>query len=279
MKNPAPRTMLLTGCASGIGRHLASVLAARGHRLLLTDIDEVGLKALVAAHNWSPEQVQIARLDVRDSQSWQAMIELAVQSFGRLDVLINIAGYLKPGYIHEIGPEQIDRHMDTNAKGVMYGTQAAAALMVRQKQGHIINIASLAGVAPIGGIGLYSASKFAVRGFSLAAAQELRPHGVYVTVVCPDAVQTPMLDLQLDYKEAALTFSGAKALTVQDIERLIIEKVLPKKPLEVVYPWSRGGLAKLASFFPGLSHFLAPALTKIGLSRQARGRGKGRTED
>src|SRR5205085_5137897 len=135
---------------------------------------------------------------------------LCVTTYGRVDVLMNVAGYLLPGYIHETSADQIERHMDINAKGLMLGTQAAARVMVRQGQGHIINIASMAALAPVPGLCCYSASKYAVRAFSLAVAQELRPHGVYVTAVCPDAVQTPMLDLQVDYQEAAMTFSGRR---------------------------------------------------------------------
>src|SRR5205823_4569252 len=112
------------------------------------------------------------------------------------------------------------------------------------RHGHIINIASMAALAPIPGISLYSASKYAVRGFSLAAAQELRAHGVYVTVVCPDAVQTPMLDAQLAHDEAAATFSGPRLLTVEEVGRAIIGQGLARRPLEIYLPPSRGWLAR-----------------------------------
>ena len=89
---------------------------------------------------------------------------------GRIDVLMNVAGIIAPGKVHEITADRMLSHLDVNARGVMLGTQAAARQMVRQGQGHIINIASLAGLAPIPGIAPYTASKFAVRGFSLAVA-------------------------------------------------------------------------------------------------------------
>jgi 3-oxoacyl-[acyl-carrier protein] reductase len=118
------------------------------------------------------------------------------------------------------------------------------------------------------GVCLYSASKFAVRGFSLATAQELKPHNVFVSVVLPDAVQTPMLDLQVDFHEAALTFSGAKALTVQDIENVLVNEVLPNKPLEVALPFARGAVARLADLMPGVASRLIPLLSKKGLKAQ-----------
>lgn len=95
--------------------------------------------------------------------------------------------------------------------------------MVRQGHGHIVNVASL---GPIPGIALYSASKYAVRSFSLAAAQELRAHGVAVTTVCPDAVKTPMFDHQIAYREAALTFTAPRVLRVEEVSRVILGKVL-----------------------------------------------------
>src|SRR5690606_20076022 len=126
----------------------------------------------------------------------QVLLGEIIASHGSLDLLLNVAGVLRPGHVHVLSAGEIDLHLDVNAKGVMYGTQAAAREMVRHGGGQIINIASMAALAPIPGIALYSASKFAVRAFSLAVAYELAPHNVRVSVICPDAVSTPMLDLQ-----------------------------------------------------------------------------------
>lgn len=269
-----PQVMVLTGCASGIGCHLATALAAAGHQLLLTDIDLSGLNEAAARSNWNVNHVKLRQLDVRDAAAWCETLDAAIAHWGRLDVLMNIAGYLRPGLVHSQTPEDVDRHIDINTKGTLYGTQAAAARMVRQRSGHIINIASMAGLAPVSGISLYTASKFAVRGFSLAMANELRPFGVAVTVVCPDAVRTPMLDLQLDYPEAALTFSGNRPLEVTEIERLIVRHVLPRRPMEAILPRSRGWLAKLTSLMPGLSRRVLPILLKKGQAGQAAARAR-----
>ncbi len=255
--------IVLTGCASGIGQHLATVLAGQGHNLLATDYNLSALNTYASKVGWLPSQVILRQLDVRDPAEWEATIRQATEAWGRVDVLMNIAGYLHPGLIHEIAPEEVAKHLDTNATGLIYGTQAAARQMVKQRQGHIINIASLAGIAPVPGICLYSASKFAVRGFSLAVAQELRPHGVSVTVICPDAVQTPMLDLQVDYKEAAITFSSPKPLTVLDIERAIT-RALKKRPVEIILPQYRGWLSKIVNCFPALAIPIGPIFTKKG---------------
>jgi len=270
--------MLLTGCASGIGRHLTAALSARGHRILATDVDDKALAAEAERRGWSAERVQLRKLDVRSEADWEAAMDAAATAFGEIDVVLNIAGALRPGYVHELAAKDIELHLDVNVKGVVLGTRAAARRMIPAKKGHIINIGSLASLVAVPGLSLYSASKFAVRGFSLAAATELSRYGVSVTIIMPDAVATPMLELQVDYAEAAMTFSGDKPLTVEDIERLVVEEVLPQRPLEVVLPRSRGALARLANAAPRLTQRLAPLFLRKGLRKQAeikRGGGAG----
>jgi len=265
--------MVLTGCASGIGRHLAGALSRRGHRILATDLDERTLAARAEEDRWEGQRVRLARLDVRRAEEWEAALDLAEKELGGIDVVMNVAGALRPGWVQEITPADIDLHIDVNVKGTMFGTRAAAVRMLRRGAGHIVNFGSLASLAPVPGLSLYAASKFAVRGFSLAAATELRPRGVAVTLVMPDAVQTPMLDLQVDYEQAAMTFSGPRALTVEDIEAVVLNEVLPGRPLEVALPLSRGLLARVANTAPGLSRVIAPVLRKKGLQKQERIKG------
>jgi 3-oxoacyl-[acyl-carrier protein] reductase len=261
---------LLTGCASGIGRHLTRALSTLGHQVMATDINEPGLAEAAKADGWSEALVRRRRLDVRDGADWQRALDASVAAFGRLDVLLNIAGYLLPGWSWEIDATQIDRHLDINVKGVMHGVNVVGKYFVSKGKGHVINIGSLASLAPVPGLSLYSASKFAVRGFTLAVAQELIPKGVKVTLVMPDAVQTPMLDLQVDYEQAAMTFSGPRALTVEDIERAIIDEVLPNAPLELPLPFTRGAVARFATFLPAAAMTLGPLFTKKGRAEQVK---------
>ncbi len=261
------KTYFVTGAASGIGRHLAGKLLDQGARVLATDLNSSGLDELrqcagVGENLWTEIQ------DVCDAAQWQRLLADMVARWGRLDVLMNVAGVLRPGWVQEGSPQDVDFHLDINVKGVMHGTHAAARVMLGQGGGHIINIASLAGIAPVPGLSLYSASKFAVRGFTLAIAQELATKNIRVTVVCPDAVQTPMLDLQVDYEQAAMTFSGNRVLTVEDVGDTILGKVLDAAPLEVMIPGSRGWLAKLASAFPNLNALLLESLSKKGRAQQ-----------
>jgi 3-oxoacyl-[acyl-carrier protein] reductase len=270
MADVTTQVFLLTGAASGIGRHLASALSGRGHKVLATDVNEAGLLKAQAEDGWPREAVLCRVLDVRSPTQWEAALEAVLQRFGRLDVLLNVAGYLKPGAGWAASPEEVDRHVDTNLKGVVHGTRTVGRHFVEKGAGHLINFGSLASLAAVPGLTLYTATKFAVRGFSLASAQELAPHGVAVTLVMPDAVQTPMLELQVDYPEAALTFSGGEPLSVEDIERLLVETVLPHRPLEVALPLSRGALARVATVWPQVAPSLRAALERKGRAAQAR---------
>jgi NAD(P)-dependent dehydrogenase (short-subunit alcohol dehydrogenase family) len=261
------KTYFITGAASGIGRQLAVQLLKRGERVLATDVNSDGLEELRHLSG-AGESLWTQRQDVRDASQWQSLLTELAARWGRLDVLMNVAGVIRPGWVQEGSPQDVDFHLDINVKGVMHGTHAAARVMLGQGGGHIINIASLAGIAPVPGLSLYSASKFAVRGFTLAIAQELASKGIKVTAVCPDAVQTPMLDLQVDYEQAAMTFSGSRVLTVEDVAGVILDKVLDKAPLEVMIPGSRGWLAKLASAFPNLNGWLLESLQKKGRQQQ-----------
>ncbi|MGJ8670370.1 MAG: SDR family oxidoreductase [Oceanococcus sp.] len=270
------KNFIVTGAASGIGRHLVERLLDQGERVFAVDVQSDALRQLSEEmqERGHADKLRTQLLDVRDAQGWDEVIENLVDAWGRLDVLLNVAGVLRPGYSWEINSEDVDFHLDINTKGVILGTSAAAKRMKQQGAGHIVNIASLAGVSPVPGLSLYSASKFAVRGFSLSAAVELREHGVYVSTVCPDAVETPMLDLQQNYKQAAMTFSGSKALTVEDISDAVINKVLGKAPLEILLPRSRGFLAKMSSLYPLFLLALHKALVRKGIKQQQAYRGR-----
>lgn len=260
------RVVLVTGAASGIGRRTAQLLVERGDHVLALDVDEVALHDLARA--WPVERAATRRLDVRDPDGWRAALDDARARWGRVDVLMNVAGVMIPGRAHEAPIESIERQLDVNARGLMIGTRLAAELMVRQGHGHVVNVASLAALVPVPGIGAYSASKFAVRAYSLATARELAPLGVAVSVVCPDLVDTPMLDAQLGHEEAALAFSGPRALTVEEVARCLVERVLVTREREVWLPRYRGWLARLSDVIPGVADRIQGVLSRRGRRAQ-----------
>lgn len=263
---PSRSAYIVTGAASGIGAALVRKLLTQGARVAAADLNTTPLASL-AQFAQDPSQLLSCALDVRQPEQWEAAYSQAEQRFGRIDALFNVAGVIRPGWSIEITPQDIDLHLDINTKGVMLGTALAARRMQAQGGGHIINIASLAGIAPVPGIALYSASKFAVRGFSLAVAQELAPLGIKVSVICPDAVQTPMLDLQIAHEQAAMTFSGDRFLTADEVVAACLQ-ALERAPIEITLPPARGIVAKLASAFPSLNRFMLEQLRRKGLRKQ-----------
>jgi len=272
MSASGPAT-IVSGAASGIGRHMAIALGRAGHRLMLTDIDVAGLDRLVAEQDWGGrDDILVRTLDVRDSAGWDALVEATVNRFGAIDLMLNIAGYLRPGNIADTDVDSIDKQIDINVKGVMYATRAGARQMVAQRHGHIINLASIAAISHVPGMSIYCASKHAVRGFSLSIAHELSKQGVHVTVFCPDAVETPMLVQQEAHPEAAMTFGAGRALTLLEVETALL-RAMKDHPLEVVLDVPLSGRAigaKIANMFPQLTGIAVAKIQRDGKKAQAR---------
>jgi 3-oxoacyl-[acyl-carrier protein] reductase len=267
---PPKGAALITGAASGIGKHLTGLLAGHGYGVLATDANAQGLEQAAKDEGWATDQVLSHALDVRDGAQWEQALDALEARFGNIEVLLNVAGVLKPAWVRDIDDRDLELMLDVNVKGVVIGTRAAARRMVPRRRGHIVTFGSLASLAPVPGLSIYSTSKFAVRGFCLAAATELAEHGVAVSLVMPDAVQTPMLDLQVDYEEAALTFSGDRALTVEEIGEAIVHRVLATRPMQLALPPSRAWLARIAGDFPELAQRMRPTLVRAGRRKQER---------
>jgi NAD(P)-dependent dehydrogenase (short-subunit alcohol dehydrogenase family) len=262
---PSPtHVAIITGAASGIGQHWAGVLAARADfQLALADIDEAGLHAAFTPN----DRLRLHRLDVRSPGDWQALLHDTLQAFGRIDFLFNIAGGGRLGFLLEQPLANVDFVIDVNLKGPLYGMRLAGQVMAAQHSGHIVNVGSLAGLSPTPGNALYSAAKSGLRAASLAAAVELRQHNVYVTVIAPDVVDTPLARRHFDHPEAAaLARSGGRVLTVQDVEAAFW-RALARRPLELNIPRWRGWLAKLNSLYPPLMLSLYEPLKRRGLRR------------
>lgn len=258
-----PHVTLVTGAANGIGRRFAQdLVAAGGHRLVLADLDREALDEA-----FGQTQARLETLDVADLAAWRALIKGVVEEHGRLDVVCNIAGVLAPGWIWEVEDALIDRHVDVNVKGVLYGSKVAAEQMVRQGEGHIVNMSSLAGIGYTPGNALYCATKHAVRGFSVSIAAELKEKGVAVSVVCPGVVQTRMLDDQVGREEAAVTFTTGAPLAPEDVSALL-QRVLRERPVEASLP---GPLtSKLIGVAPGLAVKAYPLIAARGRKAAAK---------
>ena len=260
------KIFIVTGASSGIGLALTKQLLSSNERVCACDIQTKPLADLQQVH--AADSLMVRQLDVRDAQAWQALVEAVVQQWQRIDVLCNVAGVLRENWVADTSAAEVDLHFDINVKGSIFGMQAVLPVLRAQQYGHIINIASLAALSPVPGLALYSASKFAIRAFSLAAAMELAEQGIAITAICPDAVQTPMLDQQKGKEQAALTFSGKRALTTQEVVDAILGPALNDRPLEIILPPLRGVLAKAANAFPAISARQVKRFRKLGMQRQ-----------
>ncbi len=181
----------VTGGGSGIGRALSLELARRGARVTVADVNgEAAAKVAAEAGNGASGRA----VDVRDAAAVREAIEETRARGGRLDLLINNAGIGVAGEAHEIQLAHWDRVLDVNVRGVVHGIVAGYPIMVRQKSGHILNVASLAGLGPAPLFTPYAMTKHAVVGLSTSLRIEAAAFGVGVSVLCPAAIETPLLD-------------------------------------------------------------------------------------
>src|SRR5215470_3304172 len=185
--NRQSKVWLVTGSASGLGRHIAEAVLASGDRLVATARDTRGLDELVKKYG---DQVRTFVLDVVDENAATAAVQLAVNSFGRLDVLVNNAGYGDIAPFEQLSPERFKALIDTNFYGVVYTTRAALPIMRKQRSGCILQISSVGARLALPGSTGYHAAKWAVGGFTEALAQETAPFGVNVCALEPGGMRT-----------------------------------------------------------------------------------------
>ena len=262
------RVIVVTGAANGIGNALALALAAEGAALVLVDIDADGLSALRRTFVGGGLKASVVRADVRDGAALDDLARHAVATFGRVDAVVNCAGIVIPGAIDTCPAQDITRQLDTNLGGTIKVTRAFVPLFKRQGSGHLVLIASLAGIVPLPGESIYAASKFAVRGFAHSIAHELRGTGVEVTVVCPDSVRTGMLAIEAADPGSSLSFSSP-AMEPEEVARAILG-VLRRPRLEVTVPGFRGRLIRWLGAMPTFFGWLYPLLDARSRRRKAR---------
>lgn len=192
-KSLASKVAIITGSARGIGKALAEELAERGCYLVLADINGELLEETASELRAAGAKVEAKTVDVRDAGQVEGLVQGAFRELGRIDYLFNNAGINVFAELLDTSLEDWNRLIDVNLRGVVHGVHAAYPLMCKQGFGHIINTASVAGVAPTPAEGAYAATKHAVVGLSTALRIEAAAFGVKVSVVCPGAVDTPIL--------------------------------------------------------------------------------------
>lgn len=245
-------SVIVTGGARGIGRATVERFARQGAKVAIGDLD------LALANQVADEydaKVAAARLDVTDVDSWTAFLA-EVAHLGPWDVLVNNAGIMPLGPVLK-EPESVARTiMDVNVHGVINGTKAVAPGMVDRGRGHVVNVASAVGRVAVPHGATYSASKFAVVGFSEAIRQELAPTGVEVTVVLPTVVQTELA-------AGVPAARGIKPVTAEDVAE-VIERAVRKPKAEMWVPRWTQGLSKPTLALPRFVQDAMSRATKAG---------------
>lgn len=184
------RTWFITGASRGFGELFVREALAAGDAVVAAARDPDQVRSRFGDH----PQLLAVRLDVTREEEAQRAVALAVARFGRIDVLVNNAGYGLLGAVEEATAKEVEGQFATNVFGLLTVTRAVLPHMRRQRSGHIINISSIGGYEAYAGWGVYGATKFAVEGLSEALAQELQPLGIRVTVVEPGFFRTDFLD-------------------------------------------------------------------------------------
>jgi len=235
-------TVVVTGGARGIGRATAECFVREGARVAVGDLDgDLARSVAGELGQASGSAVVGGALDVTDPASWTAFLA-AVAELGPVDVLVNNAGVMPLGPVLD-EPAAVQRAiLDVNVHGVINGTKAVAPAMVERGRGHIVNVASAVGRAATPGGATYSASKFAVVGFSEATRLELRPHGVEVTVVLPTVVKTEL-------SAGVPSARGVKPVTPEQVATVIADAVHRPRPELWVPTWTRG-MVRATSLLP-----------------------------
>jgi NAD(P)-dependent dehydrogenase (short-subunit alcohol dehydrogenase family) len=182
-----PKTWLITGSSRGLGRAVAEAVLAGGNQLVATARRPEQLVDLADRYG---ERVRIVALDVTDRAQADSAVQQAVDVFGRLDVLVNNAGYGNLAPIEEIAEDDFRAQIETNLWGTINVTRAALPVMHRQRSGHVIQISSVGGRTTIAGLGPYQTSKWAIEGFSGVLAKEVAPLGIKVTAIEPGGFRT-----------------------------------------------------------------------------------------
>jgi NAD(P)-dependent dehydrogenase (short-subunit alcohol dehydrogenase family) len=244
VKTAKTKTILLTGGASGIGAAVAKLAVARGHKVLIADINLAGAKSVAKAIGDGASAVE---LDVTRPEQWEQVLDEAWGRFERLDVLMNNAGIAHAGYADKVRLAQHQHTLDVNFVGPMTGMLATLPRFLGQGSGHFVTVCSMTAFLPFPGLSSYAASKHALRAFHHAVSLEQRDSPLKFTIVYPTSTETPMLDQEAD-SGLKLAFASA-SMSAEDAGMIILEAT-EKQTVEVYIPPERGKFVRRVGTSP-----------------------------
>lgn len=239
MNNIEGKVVVITGASSGLGEATARLLAAQGATVVLGARRTDRIQALADELTGSGGKALAVSTDVTDCDQVKRLVDAAVQTYGRIDVLINNAGLMPHSPLERLKVDEWDQMIDVNLKGVLYGIAAALPYMQQQKSGHIINVSSVAGHKVRAGGVVYAATKTAVRVLSEGLRMEVKPYNIRTTVISPGAVATELpysvtepdiaATMQRFYAEIAIpadAFARTVAFAISQPEDVDVNEIL-----------------------------------------------------
>jgi NADP-dependent 3-hydroxy acid dehydrogenase YdfG len=217
------KVVVITGASSGLGEATARLLSAQGATVALGARRADRLKALASEISDKGGKALAVATDVTSRDQVTALVQQAVERFGRVDVMINNAGLMPQAPLERLKVDEWDHMIDVNLKGVLYGIAAALPHMQRQKAGHFINVSSVAGHRIGPGFAVYAATKHAVRALSEGLRQEVKPYNIRTTVISPGAVATelPAGISDTESAERVRTFYSQVAVPADSFARVV----------------------------------------------------------
>jgi short-subunit dehydrogenase len=264
--NLKDKTAIVTGASKGIGAAVARLFAEAGANLMLVSRTRKDLETL-ANELRNQTRVEIFPMDVTDPDACADVFKKALYEFGRIDVLVNNAGFHARGPVREVDAEALGRIIDVNLKAPVMLTRKALPYLEEAGGGAIINIASLHGKLPSVGASTYSASKFGLRVFTLALYEELKGTGIKAAVISPGPVDTGFIMDNLDAVDD-IVFSQPIS-TPEEVARAVID-LCGNAKRERDMPVSTGVLATMSYLMPRIGGLIKPALEKKGARVKAR---------
>ncbi|OPY79447.1 MAG: putative oxidoreductase [Syntrophus sp. PtaU1.Bin005] len=218
------KVVVITGASSGLGEATARLLSAQGSIVVLGARRVERLQALTEELNQSGGKALAVPTDVTELNQVKQLVDTAVQTHGRIDVIINNAGLMPVSLLERLKVDDWNRMIDVNIKGVLYGIAAVLPYMKEQKRGHIINVSSVAGHKVRPGNVVYAATKHAVRVLSEGLRQEVKPYNIRTTVISPGAVSTelPGSVTEPDVADNIRNFYDAYAIPADSFARAVV---------------------------------------------------------
>jgi len=234
-ENVKGKVVVITGASSGLGEATARRLSAEGASVALGARRLDRLDSLVSELTAGGGKALAVATDVVHRDQVKKLVDAAVQTYGRVDVMINNAGLMPQSPLERLKVDEWDRMIDVNIKGVLYGIAAVLPYMKQQKAGHIINVSSVAGHKVGPGFAVYAATKHAVRALSEGLRQEVKPYNIRTTVISPGAVATELPDsiTERDIAENARKFYEALAIPADSFARAVAFAISQPEEVDV----------------------------------------------